>query len=147
MFVVLFIVINTYSYWWMPGCFLNWILEISDWNFLLLSYSGFFLLPILLLGFDLMKVLNLLMIPLTWNLIQNLNNYLSLCCIFIFINFENGNLTCWKLIEKRWQPKQSTVGNQDGLKGIYRVDVDIPADDWVNITDFYDVLVFNTGHW
>ncbi|KNA08878.1 hypothetical protein SOVF_158710 [Spinacia oleracea] len=44
----------------------------------------------------------------------------------------------------RWQPKQS---DQDGLKGIFRVDVDIPADDWVQITKFYDVLIFNTGHW
>jgi hypothetical protein len=28
----------------------------------------------------------------------------------------------------------------------YRVDVDIPADEWINITKFYDVLIFNTGH-
>ncbi|XP_057515462.1 protein trichome birefringence-like 12 [Amaranthus tricolor] len=48
------------------------------------------------------------------------------------------------LVKYQWQPKQS---DQDGLKGIYRVDVDIPADDWVQITKFYDVLVFNTGHW
>ncbi|KAF8780746.1 hypothetical protein HU200_001194 [Digitaria exilis] len=32
-------------------------------------------------------------------------------------------------------------------KGYYRVDIDIPADDWVNVTKFYDVLIFNTGHW
>lgn len=51
------------------------------------------------------------------------------------------------LAKYQWQPKQSTVGNQDGLRGIYRVDVDIPADDWVNITNFYHVLVFNSGHW
>lgn len=51
------------------------------------------------------------------------------------------------MIESRWQPKQPADGNQDGLKGIYRVDVDIPSDDWANIGDFYDVLVFNTGHW
>lgn len=37
--------------------------------------------------------------------------------------------------------------DQDGLKGIYRVDVDVPADDWINATKFYDVLIFNTGHW
>ncbi|KAK8445527.1 hypothetical protein SEVIR_9G338100v4 [Setaria viridis] len=36
---------------------------------------------------------------------------------------------------------------KDGIKGTYRVDVDIPADDWVNVTKFYDVLIFNTGHW
>lgn len=47
----------------------------------------------------------------------------------------------------RWQPTQSAVSNHNGFKGIYRVDVDIPADDWADITDFYDVLVFNTGHW
>jgi len=27
------------------------------------------------------------------------------------------------------------------------VDVDTPSDDWVKITKFYDVLIFNTGHW
>ncbi|XP_052207956.1 protein trichome birefringence-like 12 [Diospyros lotus] len=51
------------------------------------------------------------------------------------------------LAKYEWQPKDSSVSDQDGLKGIFRVDVDIPADDWANITDFYDVLVFNTGHW
>jgi hypothetical protein len=25
------------------------------------------------------------------------------------------------------------------------VDVDIPIDDWINVTRFYDVLIFNTG--
>lgn len=48
------------------------------------------------------------------------------------------------LAKYQWQPKQF---EQDGLKGIYRVDVDVPAEDWVRITKFYDVLVFNTGHW
>ncbi|GAB4853370.1 Protein trichome birefringence-like 12 [Ancistrocladus abbreviatus] len=48
------------------------------------------------------------------------------------------------LAKYEWQSKLS---DQDGLKGIYRVDVDVPANDWVNITKFYDVLVFNTGHW
>lgn len=52
------------------------------------------------------------------------------------------------LAKYTWQP----VGNldevqKDGTKGMYRVDVDIPADDWVNATKFYDVLIFNTGHW
>ncbi|XP_020703225.1 protein trichome birefringence-like 12, partial [Dendrobium catenatum] len=47
-----------------------------------------------------------------------------------------------------WQPvEQLDLPNKDGLKGFYKVDVDIPADDWANITQFYDVLVFNTGHW
>ena len=36
---------------------------------------------------------------------------------------------------------------EKGVKGFYRVDVDVPADDWVNASSFYDVLVFNTGHW
>ncbi|XP_021903676.1 protein trichome birefringence-like 12 isoform X2 [Carica papaya] len=52
------------------------------------------------------------------------------------------------LAKYEWQPeKPSALPDQDGLKGIYRVDVDVPADDWINITNFYDVLVFNTGHW
>ena len=51
------------------------------------------------------------------------------------------------LIKQRWQPKQSELGGKDGLKGIFRVDVDVPADDWAKITSFYDVFVFNTGHW
>ncbi|CAL2278230.1 unnamed protein product [Prunus armeniaca] len=51
------------------------------------------------------------------------------------------------LAKYEWQPKQPARGDQDGVKGIYRVDVDIPADDWANVADFYDVLVFNTGHW
>ena len=51
------------------------------------------------------------------------------------------------LINSRWQPKRPSQVDQDGVKGIYRVDVDIPADDWASIADFYDVLVFNTGHW
>lgn len=49
------------------------------------------------------------------------------------------------LSKYEWQPKQPTVN--DGQKGIYRVDVDIPAEDWATITDYYDVLIFNTGHW
>ncbi|XP_068657220.1 protein trichome birefringence-like 12 [Aristolochia californica] len=44
-----------------------------------------------------------------------------------------------------WQPAK--FPGQDGVKGFYQVDVDIPANDWVNATKFYDVLVFNTGHW
>ncbi|GFY80336.1 trichome birefringence-like protein [Actinidia rufa] len=51
------------------------------------------------------------------------------------------------LSKYEWQPKESTVPNRDGLEGIYRVDVDIPANDWADIIGFYDVLVFNTGHW
>ncbi|MQL96889.1 hypothetical protein Taro_029558 [Colocasia esculenta] len=52
------------------------------------------------------------------------------------------------LARYQWQPTEESVPHsKNGVKGIYRVDVDIPADDWVNITDFYDVLVFNTGHW
>ncbi|XP_010520612.1 PREDICTED: protein trichome birefringence-like 12 [Tarenaya hassleriana] len=51
------------------------------------------------------------------------------------------------LAKYQWQPKPFADTVQDGVKGIYRVDVDTPADDWVNITSFYDVLIFNTGHW
>ncbi|CAH1450498.1 unnamed protein product [Lactuca virosa] len=35
----------------------------------------------------------------------------------------------------------------NGVKGAHRVDVDIPAKEWAEIGGFYDVLVFNTGHW
>ncbi|KAH7424838.1 hypothetical protein KP509_11G027400 [Ceratopteris richardii] len=28
----------------------------------------------------------------------------------------------------------------------YQVNVDKPASDWINITEFYDVIIFNTGH-
>nr|XP_027106143.1 protein trichome birefringence-like 12 [Coffea arabica] len=51
------------------------------------------------------------------------------------------------LAKYQWQPKDSVLSDGDGVKGTYRVDVDIPADEWANIADFYDVLVFNTGHW
>ncbi|KAJ4843116.1 Protein trichome birefringence-like 12 [Turnera subulata] len=50
------------------------------------------------------------------------------------------------LAKYEWQPTISPPGN-DELKGIHRVDVDVPADDWATITNFYDVLIFNTGHW
>ncbi|CAA6672251.1 unnamed protein product [Spirodela intermedia] len=47
-----------------------------------------------------------------------------------------------------WQPAEGlTSGSKSEVKGFYRVDVDVPADDWANVTSFYDVLVFNTGHW
>lgn len=39
------------------------------------------------------------------------------------------------------------VADEHRHDGFYRVDVDIPADDWANISEFYDVLIFNTGHW
>jgi hypothetical protein len=49
---------------------------------------------------------------------------------------------------QRWQPVENLKELQkDGVKGTYRVDVGIPADEWINITKFYDVLIFNTGHW
>ncbi|XP_023554015.1 protein trichome birefringence-like 12 isoform X1 [Cucurbita pepo subsp. pepo] len=51
------------------------------------------------------------------------------------------------LAKYKWQPKHSASGDQSQSEGVYHVDVDIPADDWANITNFYDVLVFNTGHW
>ncbi|KAL9681658.1 hypothetical protein QQ045_013445 [Rhodiola kirilowii] len=51
------------------------------------------------------------------------------------------------LARYQWQPKQPEDIVRDGLKGINRVDIDIPADDWTNIANFYDVLIFNTGHW
>ncbi|KAJ0591381.1 putative PMR5 domain, PC-Esterase, protein trichome birefringence-like 12 [Helianthus annuus] len=35
----------------------------------------------------------------------------------------------------------------DEVKGVHRVDVDIPAKDWEDIGGFYDILIFNTGHW
>ncbi|CAL4923694.1 unnamed protein product [Urochloa decumbens] len=51
------------------------------------------------------------------------------------------------LAKYTWQPvEKSKELQKDGIKGTYRVDVDIPADDWINVTKFYDVLIFNTGH-
>ncbi|XP_020242748.1 protein trichome birefringence-like 12 isoform X2 [Asparagus officinalis] len=48
----------------------------------------------------------------------------------------------------KWQPVEKlNLPDKDGLQGFHKVDVDVPADEWVNITKFYDVLVFNTGHW
>ncbi|XP_040376908.1 protein trichome birefringence-like 12 [Oryza brachyantha] len=52
------------------------------------------------------------------------------------------------LAKYTWQPVENPKELQkDGINGTYRVDVDIPADEWVNVTKFYDVLIFNTGHW
>ncbi|KAL0365243.1 UNVERIFIED_CONTAM: protein trichome birefringence-like 12 [Sesamum angustifolium] len=51
------------------------------------------------------------------------------------------------LAKYEWQTKQPELAGKNGVKGIYRVDIDIPADDWANVADFYSVLVFNTGHW
>ncbi|KAF7077299.1 hypothetical protein CFC21_081866 [Triticum aestivum] len=51
------------------------------------------------------------------------------------------------LAKYTWQPIENSEPRKDGIKGTYKVDVDIPADDWINITKFYDVLIFNTGHW
>ncbi|KAI5661288.1 hypothetical protein M9H77_20611 [Catharanthus roseus] len=65
----------------------------------------------------------------------------------LVVSFEYIPLTCLLLIKQRWQPKQSELSDQEGVKGIYRVDIDVPADDWSGIADFYDILVFNTGHW
>jgi len=67
--------------------------------------------------------------------------------MLLYVIFENGNLMSSLLIKQRWQPKQAKGGMQDGSGGFYRVDVDVPADDWAKIAEFYDVLVFNTGHW
>ncbi|KAJ8764760.1 hypothetical protein K2173_009159 [Erythroxylum novogranatense] len=50
------------------------------------------------------------------------------------------------LARYEWQPLKSAV-DSEGSKGTYCVDVDIPADDWATVTDFYDVVIFNTGHW
>nr|XP_043621700.1 protein trichome birefringence-like 12 [Erigeron canadensis] len=51
------------------------------------------------------------------------------------------------LAKYEWQPKQSDINEGDEMKGVHRVDVDIPAKDWADIDGFYDVLIFNTGHW
>ncbi|XP_026457445.1 protein trichome birefringence-like 12 [Papaver somniferum] len=58
--------------------------------------------------------------------------------------FENHIL----LANYEFQPiPQLEQSKYPGLKGVYRVDVDVPSDKWVDVTKFYDVLVFNTGHW
>lgn len=46
------------------------------------------------------------------------------------------------------RPSGEEADGDGGVKGTYyRVDVDVPADEWINVTSFYDVLVFNSGHW
>lgn len=62
-------------------------------------------------------------------------------------NFTVGYHRAVLLSKYQWQPKQSRDSGKDEAEGTYRVDVDIPADDWAGIADFYDVLIFNTGHW
>lgn len=52
------------------------------------------------------------------------------------------------LAKYEWQAAKAVHSSgHDEAKGVYRVDVDIPADDWIGVTKFYNVLVFNTGHW
>ncbi|KAF3786816.1 trichome birefringence-like 12 protein [Nymphaea thermarum] len=51
-------------------------------------------------------------------------------------------------IRTRWQSSSTLNPSvQDGLTGFYKVDVHTPADDLINVPKFYDILVFNTGHW
>ncbi|KAJ7296237.1 hypothetical protein O6H91_Y135700 [Diphasiastrum complanatum] len=46
-----------------------------------------------------------------------------------------------------WQPKSPEWPMDElGVEKAFRIDVDIPASSWVNVTKFYDVLIFNTGH-
>ncbi|MQM09703.1 hypothetical protein Taro_042579, partial [Colocasia esculenta] len=84
------------------------------------------------------------------NLLTRLQ-YINLCFHFeveqqvngVFLNFFGFN----GIAEEGWQPTEESVPqSKNGVKGIYRVDVDIPADDWVNITDFYDVLAIPKGN-
>ncbi|KAF5195949.1 trichome birefringence-like [Thalictrum thalictroides] len=51
------------------------------------------------------------------------------------------------LAKYQWQPGIAKSSSDRELNGVYRVDVDTPAEDWVEVTKFYNVLVFNTGHW
>ncbi|KAJ7946814.1 Protein trichome birefringence-like [Quillaja saponaria] len=51
------------------------------------------------------------------------------------------------LLAKYERQSKELEHDRDGLKGRYRVDVDVPAVEWTNICGFYNVLVFNTGHW
>ncbi|KAI3994738.1 hypothetical protein MKX01_002354 [Papaver californicum] len=53
------------------------------------------------------------------------------------------------LVNYEFQPiPQLDQSKYPGLKGVYRVDVDVdvPSDKWIDVTQFYDILVFNTGH-
>lgn len=47
----------------------------------------------------------------------------------------------WKATDPSGQLEK--LGYQRG----YRVNVDVPASDWINVTGFYDVVIFNSGHW
>ncbi|PIA51854.1 hypothetical protein AQUCO_01000029v1 [Aquilegia coerulea] len=51
------------------------------------------------------------------------------------------------LAKYQWQPGIAKSSSDREPNGVYRVDVDTPAEDWVEVTKFYNVLVFNTGHW
>ncbi|XP_071732555.1 protein trichome birefringence-like 12 [Rutidosis leptorrhynchoides] len=51
------------------------------------------------------------------------------------------------LAKYEWQPKQSEITEGIEVRGVHRVDVDIPAKEWADIGGFYDVVIFNTGHW
>ncbi|KAL6545867.1 Protein trichome birefringence-like 13 [Orobanche gracilis] len=48
----------------------------------------------------------------------------------------------------RWSAS-SNIGTFEllGYKEGYRVDVDLPEGTWAEAPSFYDVLIFNTGHW
>lgn len=52
------------------------------------------------------------------------------------------------LVGERWQAADPGGPLEKlGFKTGFRVDIDVPADEWIHVTQFYDVFVFNTGHW
>ncbi|MCO5587109.1 hypothetical protein L7F22_041056 [Adiantum nelumboides] len=57
----------------------------------------------------------------------------------------------WVLEKKKKKGWKATNSNglleKLGYQRGYQVNVDVPACDWINVTEFYDVIVFNTGHW
>ncbi|KAE8690730.1 Protein trichome birefringence-like 12 [Hibiscus syriacus] len=62
---------------------------------------------------------------------------LNVCCLLsLYFCVIDWSVIGYSLA--RWEPKQSAVSAQDGVKGVYRVDVDIVSDEWSRI---------NTGHW
>ncbi|KAL6580716.1 hypothetical protein OROMI_006639 [Orobanche minor] len=64
----------------------------------------------------------------------------------------NDISSCFRMgdnIQHLWWSTSSNIGTLEllGYKEGYRVDVDLPEGTWAEAPSFYNVLIFNTGHW